>query len=231
MSSSSEIPVDTYGKTFLNAIQSGNLQYVHEAINSGYLTTYYINEGLVLAVDNGIERGYVDIVTALLAAGALISPSVRNALPGEDMKQDPAVIRVLFDLKQTVGEPLLKYLTYTEKFCHPACMAEILIEYGTKLKPNYLFTSMRLRKRGPATDIHEVMTKLLLDKGTDPNQGVSEIWGTPLHLTAFCASENIVKMLLDAGADPAKVSPGAKYTGRTPEQLLQDASDGGPSDR
>lgn len=117
-----------YGNAFLDACESGNLSQIHEAIASGQLTPYFRNEGLFLAVAHGIRPGYKDVVAALLAAGASITPWVRNALHGDSMEQDPTVIRLLLDhgldpnatqsadfesadsLTQTGGEPLLRYV-------------------------------------------------------------------------------------------------------------------------
>ncbi|KAH6710734.1 ankyrin repeat-containing domain protein [Leptodontidium sp. MPI-SDFR-AT-0119] len=261
-----------YGNAFLDACESGNLSQIHEAIASGQLTPYFRNEGLFLAVAHGIRPGYKDVVAALLAAGASITPWVRNALHGDSMEQDPTVIRLLLDhgldpnatqsadfesadsLTQTGGEPLLSFIS------DPACareflsrgtdpnatgsrgetalycalessnveMAELLVEYGARLEPNFLFTTIRLRWRGPDTGIRELMTKFLLDKGVDPNQATSAEWGTPLHLAVFYANADIVKMLLDAGADRTKLSTGRRYHGLTPEQLILTRNGEGP---
>lgn len=89
------LPADKeYGESFLDAYESGDLSQVHDAITSGRLTPYYRNEGLVLSVARGIQPGYVEVVAALLAGGASITPWVRNAVHGEDFEQDPAVIRL-----------------------------------------------------------------------------------------------------------------------------------------
>lgn len=99
-------------------------------------------------------------------------------------------------------------------------MAEVLVEYGARLEPNFLFSTMLLRWRGQYTGIRELMTKFLLDEGVNPNQAVSEEWGTPLHLAVFLANADIVKMLLDEGADRTAISVGRKYPDLTPEQLV-----------
>ncbi|KAG4429191.1 hypothetical protein IFR05_015325 [Cadophora sp. M221] len=259
------LPADKeYGEIFLDACKSGNLSQIYDAIASGRLTPYYRNEGLVLSVARGIQPGYVEVVAALLAAGASITPWVRNALHGEDMQQDPAVIRLLLDhgldpnatqsadfepsdsTTQTGGEPLLNFINdptcareflsrgtdpnaigpcgETALFCAlesaNLAIAEVLIKYGARLEPNFLFSTMRLRWREQYTGIRELMTKFLLDKGVDPNQAVSEEWGTPLHLAVFQANANIIKMLLDARADRIAISVGRKYPNLTPEQLV-----------
>ena len=122
------IPREEYGETFLDACESGDLPRIHDAIASGRLSQYYLNEGLVLSVARGIMPGYVEVVAALLAAGARITPWVRTAVHGEDFEQDPAVIRLLLDngldpnatqiadfeppdsTTQTGGEPLIRYV-------------------------------------------------------------------------------------------------------------------------
>lgn len=108
-------------------------------------------------------------------------------------------------------------------------MARLLLDYGAKLDPNLLFTTINLRWRGPDTGTRELMTKFLVDEGVDPNQAKSEEWGTPLHLAAFRANGDLVKMLLDAGADRTSVSTGWRYSGLTPEQLMLARNGGGNS--
>lgn len=113
---------------FLDACESGDISQVQENIASGLLSPYFRDEGLRLAVAQGIHPGYLDIAAALLTAGAHITPRVRDALHGHDIQQDPAVIRLLFEYGldpnatqsadfepadsqiQTGGEPVLKYV-------------------------------------------------------------------------------------------------------------------------
>ena len=106
-------------------------------------------------------------------------------------------------------------------------MAKLLLGYGAKLDPSLLFTTINLRWRGPDTGTRELMTKFLLDEGVDPNQAKSEEWGTPLHLAAFRGNGDLVKMLLDAGADRTSVSTGWRYSGSTSEQLVLTRNGGG----
>ena len=113
---------------FLDACESGDILQVWGIIARGLLSPYSRNEGLRLAVAQGIHPDYIDIVAALQAAGATITHRLRDALHGDDMEQDPAVIRLLFQYGldpnatqsadfepadsqvQTGGEPLLKYV-------------------------------------------------------------------------------------------------------------------------
>ncbi|KAL5318226.1 hypothetical protein ACEPPN_013285 [Leptodophora sp. 'Broadleaf-Isolate-01'] len=70
---------------------------MHESIASGRLSTKDRDEGLMLTTGYGARPGYVDVVAALFAAGAQITPWARNALHGEDLEQDPAMIRLFFE--------------------------------------------------------------------------------------------------------------------------------------
>ena len=57
---------------------------------------------------------------------------------------------------------------------------------------------------------HEVVVKLLLGAGADPNQttkiapSLSTVEETPLHRAVELSYPNVVRLLLDAGADPNK---------------------------
>ncbi|PVH69651.1 hypothetical protein DL98DRAFT_598461 [Cadophora sp. DSE1049] len=169
---------EAFGMAFLDAFEAGQL-------------------GLVRATGKGIKPGYVDVIIALLAAGACITPWSLNALHGEDLKQDPAVIRLYFDhgldpnATQTGGEPILG------------------------LEPNLLFETVGYRQK-----YGDLMTKYLLDKGVHPNRATSEEFGNPLHLAALASKPHIVRMLLDAGADPTTPSSSWRFLGQTPEQIV-----------
>ncbi|CZT07653.1 uncharacterized protein RAG0_13027 [Rhynchosporium agropyri] len=93
-------------------------------------------------------------------------------------------------------------------------VAEVLVEYGARPEPNFLFSTMLLRWRGQYTGIRETIPTL------------SEIWGTPLHLAVFQANADIVKMLLDAGADRTAISVGDRSPGLTPEEFVLDWNKG-----
>ncbi|KAH7360795.1 hypothetical protein BKA65DRAFT_192607 [Rhexocercosporidium sp. MPI-PUGE-AT-0058] len=236
-----------FGEAFLDACWASEKAQIHEAIISGRLTQEHLNEALVPATGNGFEPEYVDIVLALFAAGAYITQDAIDALHGENMQQDPAVVRLFFDhgldpnATVTGGEPVFRFFTdlsCAREFlsrgtdpsrCGPSKMtplyraldigevdlAELLIEYGAKVEPNLLWATVGLRKQ-----YGELMTKYLLDKGLDPDQAVSEEWGNPLHLAALAAEPEIVKMLLDAGADRTILSTGWRFRGNTAEQIV-----------
>jgi ankyrin repeat protein len=89
-------------------------------------------------------------------------------------------------------------------------LVELLLEYGAKLEQDLLFDALRPRGRQP-----QLMTSFFLDKGLDPNQFNAD-WGTPLHFAVRTGKPNIVKLLLDAGADPAARSAGKRYYGEPP---------------
>ncbi|CZT43391.1 uncharacterized protein RSE6_03423 [Rhynchosporium secalis] len=241
------LPADKeYGEAFIDACESGDLSQIHDAIASGRLIPYYRNEGLILSVAKGIQPGYVEVVAALLTSGASITPWVRNAVHGEDMQQDPAVISLLLDhgsdpnatqsadferpdsTTPTGGELLLIYINdpecareFLSRGADPNAIgprgktallsalesanvdvAEVLLEYGARPEPNFLFSTMLLR------------------------WPLSEIWGTPLHLAVFQANADIVKMLLDAGADRTAISVGDRNPGLTPEEFVLDWNKG-----
>lgn len=59
------------------------------------------------------------------------------------------------------------------------------------------------------------MTSFLLAKGLDPNQFDAE-WGTPLHFAVWTGKPSIVKILLDAGADPTALSACRSHYGEPP---------------
>ena len=99
-------------------------------------------------------------------------------------------------------------------------LADLLVDYGAKVEPNLLFETVGSRKR-----YGDIMTKYLLDRGVDPNRANSEEFGGPLHLAVLCSKPHIIKMLLDAGADPTAPSSGWRHHGQTPEQILETFSD------
>ena len=87
---------------------------------------------------------------------------------------------------------------------------KVLLEYGAKLENEFLFDALRPRTRQVL-----LKTYFLLAKGLDPNQTHHE-WGTALHCAVWNGHPGLVKLLLDAGADPTARSTGKRYYGESP---------------
>jgi ankyrin repeat protein len=141
---------------------------------------------------------------------------------------DPACARELLTrgADPNIFGPGTKSPLYGAVFGGRTSLAELLLEYGANLDPDLLFVTA-----APRRQYGEPMTKFLLDKGIDPNP-VSAEWGTPLHLAVYAGKPNIVKLLLDAGADPTtKSAAGTRhYPGQTPSQIAQTLSHLTPPD-
>ncbi|KAL4938785.1 ankyrin repeat-containing domain protein [Aspergillus oleicola] len=96
-------------------------------------------------------------------------------------------------------------------------LLELYIAHGAKLEPNLLFYAVR-----PRVQQSEVMTRFLLDRCLDPNAASDDEWGTPLHCAAASGKVNLVKMLLEAGADPIVIPSSNRKVGRvTPAQAAE----------
>jgi ankyrin repeat protein len=94
-------------------------------------------------------------------------------------------------------------------------LPELLLAHGAKLESDLLFTAL-----GPRVRQGELMTRFLLAKGLDPNMTSVE-WGTPLHRAVYSYKPNLVKLLLEAGADPTAQSAGTQFCGKTPLQAAE----------
>lgn len=95
--------------------------------------------------------------------------------------------------------------------------ADLLVQFGARLSPDLYFKSVAPRVRQ-----QERMTRWLIDKGVDPN-ATSSYWGTPLHIAVRSGNPNLVRMLLEAGADPAAHAPsrGVFAANETPQDVAE----------
>lgn len=81
-------------------------------------------------------------------------------------------------------------------------LVEQLIASGAHLTSDLLFAAAAPRVRQGT-----VVTALLLRKGLDPNVESAQ-WGTPLHYAVRAGKPDTVRVLLDAGANPATRATG-----------------------
>ncbi|KAL2802191.1 hypothetical protein BJX63DRAFT_426239 [Aspergillus granulosus] len=205
---------DDFVRDFCDACYDGQLSKVQEAINSGRLTAEVADDGLGLATD----QSDVEIVAALFDAGTKLSTSAVAFLPGEHGHQDVNIVRQFLDhgldpnSRYKKGRPILGV------FPDLACARELLsrgadpnlcndngepiLEYGAQLPSSLLFYSV-----APRVPQGEFMT--------------SEEWGMPLHCAVRAEKPDIVKVLLDAGADPTVRLRGRKTRGYTPAEVAE----------
>ncbi|GFF56485.1 26S proteasome non-ATPase regulatory subunit 10 [Aspergillus lentulus] len=235
-----------YINTFLVACGNGDLPKVQEALASGRLSAESLDTGLSRAT----QAAHLDIVAALFDAGVPMTSRAVGSLCGKEGHQDPRVIRLYFDrgLKPrkcttSSGEPLLRFLnaacarellergvdpnrcgpTKTKPLASALNMAykdngavfDLLVEYGAKVESSLFFSAICWSRSNTA-----FKTRFLLAKGLDPNT-TSANWGTPLHCAVRFAMEDVVQILLDAGADPT-ARPGCKqFRDRSPAEVAE----------
>ncbi|RAH78952.1 ankyrin [Aspergillus japonicus CBS 114.51] len=235
---------DTYVKAFHSACRAGDLPKVQETLGCRRrLKIADLSEALEIAT----HRAHADIVDALFAAGARVSKMAINCLPGNpNIQQDPRIIRQFLDhgldpnASYSNGIPI--------QVRNPACARELLLRgadpnradrrgvtpltrvvdserepdasriemllaHEAKLYPGLLYNAA-----APRVPQGEFMTRLLLEKGLDPD-APSIDWGTPLHLAIYSGKPNIVKLSLDAGADPTGKTAHPEYSARSPLQI------------
>lgn len=92
---------------------------------------------------------------------------------------------------------------------------DLLIEYGAKMESNLFFSAIVWSRANTA-----FKTRFLLAKGLDPNTTSAE-WGTPLHCAVHFAEEEVVQILLDAGADPTARAECKQFGERDPAELAE----------
>ncbi|KAL2801818.1 ankyrin repeat-containing domain protein [Aspergillus granulosus] len=222
---------DDFARGFVDACYDGQLAKVQEAIASGRLNAEVADEGLSLATD----QSHSEIVAALLDAGTKLSPSAVDYLPGEHGHQDVNIVRQFLDhgldpnSRYKKGWPILGFFPdlacareLLSRGADPnlaavadASSVELFLDFGARLPSSLLFYSV-----APRVPQGEFMTRYLLSKGLDPNV-TNEQWGTPLHYAAYAQRPNIVKLLLEAGADITVRSTGRKTLGQTPAEIAE----------
>ncbi|GKZ35734.1 hypothetical protein AbraIFM66950_006487 [Aspergillus brasiliensis] len=90
---------------------------------------------------------------------------------------------------------------------------DLLVQYGAKVDSSLWFSALAW-----ATDT-EIKARFLLSRGLDPTTATSEKWGTPLHVAALFADKEVIKLLLDAGADPTARSSCNNFKDLTPVEV------------
>lgn len=92
---------------------------------------------------------------------------------------------------------------------------DLLVEYGAKIEPSLFFDVIR-----PRVVDGQFKTKFLLSKDLDPTTTSPE-WATPLHCAAYFAKEEVVKILLDTGADSSETRANRRWHRRESSILLR----------
>ncbi|RAK90769.1 hypothetical protein BO79DRAFT_252954 [Aspergillus costaricaensis CBS 115574] len=237
---------DALSYRFQEACMEGDLRRVQRALTSGRLSAKDLDTGLRIAT----KGAYPDIVAALFKAGVPMSPNAIGCLCGNDTKQDPRVIRLYFDrgLKPsdcitTNGEPLLRFYSVNcarellergvdPNRCGPRKISplsssldlvgedngatfDLLVQYGAKLEPSLLFDALVWRCDAA------IKFRFLLSRGLDPTTTISAKWGTPLHVASISANKEVIKILLNLGADPNFRSYCTKFKNNSPVEVAQ----------
>ena len=102
-------------EAFIQFCWDGDLPDVERTIASQKLTPEDLEEGLAAAT----EQRHADVVSRLFNAGATITETALGSLPGNDLGQDPLVVRQYLDHgldPNTLidgSEPLLWYASYS----------------------------------------------------------------------------------------------------------------------
>ncbi|KAI2813149.1 hypothetical protein CBS115989_9726 [Aspergillus niger] len=221
---------------FYSACIDGDLRKIGKLLASG-LPTRTLEHGLSLATG----AANPDVVAALFDAGAPMTAFAIDALGGKDGEQHPDVVRHYLDrglnpnrttfLNADPARELLlrgadpnrrgpKKVAPLATALEIACkddtsLFDLFVEYGANIEPSLFFQAIRPREVDG-----EFKTKFLLGKGLNPNTTSPE-WGTPLHCAVYIAKEGIVKILLDAGADPAARSKCRQFGDKSQSEVAE----------
>jgi hypothetical protein len=104
-----EIEDASFVEIFLDACYDGEPSKVQEALATRRLSAESLNEGLA----NATGQTHTEIVAALFDAGARLSTSAIDSLPGANMMQVVGIVRLFLDhgldpnATASNGEPLL----------------------------------------------------------------------------------------------------------------------------
>ncbi|GKZ35736.1 hypothetical protein AbraIFM66950_006489 [Aspergillus brasiliensis] len=237
-------PEAAFIEEFCTACMEGDLPKVQKALASG-LPSRTLEQGL----SHATLAAHPDVAAALFDAGAPMTASTISSLGGIDGEQHPDVVRHYLghglnpNCTTSNREPLLRFLNAASarelllrgadpNRCGPkkraplaAALAsarpddtssfDLLVEYGAKVEPSLFFEAIR-----PRVVDGEFKTQFLLGKGLDPNT-ISPEWGTPLHRAAYIAKEEIVRILLDGGADPSARSNCRQFGDKSPSEVVE----------
>ncbi|GCB21223.1 hypothetical protein AAWM_04108 [Aspergillus awamori] len=92
---------------------------------------------------------------------------------------------------------------------------DLLVQYGAKMNPGLLFDALVWSSDAA------IKFRFLLSKGLDPTTTVSAEWGTPLHVAALFADKEVIRILLDLGADPDSRSYCTKFKNKSPAEVAK----------
>ncbi|KAL5041298.1 hypothetical protein BDW71DRAFT_212278 [Aspergillus fruticulosus] len=189
------------------------------------------------------------IVAALFSAGARVLTRTTGSLPGKNLQQDPSITSLIMawiptrvslaaslssrtmllspasarELLSVGADPTLcgprgvtplARVTVSTREPDPSLL-ELYLAYGANLDSYLLLCAVAQR-------IHqgELRTRFLIDKGVDPNVASDE-WRTSLRRAVSGSKLDLVKLLLDVGADPTALSCGRKTRGKSPAQVAE----------